>query len=58
MKNFNQKKVNSFAKNFNPKDLENKITVLSASVECLETQKIQALEEENRSLMQRLGIRK
>ena len=40
------------------KDLENKITVLSASVEGLETQKIQALEEENRSLMQRLGIRK
>lgn len=39
-------------------DLENKITVLSASVEGLETQKIQALEEENRSLMQRLGIRK
>ena len=25
MKNFNQKKVNSFAKNFTPKDLENKI---------------------------------
>ena len=40
------------------KDIENKITVLSASVEGLETQKIQALEEENRSLMQRLGIRK
>ena len=40
------------------KDLENKVTVLSASVEGLETQKIQALEEENRSLMQRLGIRK
>lgn len=40
------------------KDLENQVTVLSASVEGLETQKIQALEEENRSLMQRLGIRK
>ena len=39
-------------------DLENKVTVLSASVEGLETQKIQALEEENKSLMQRLGIRK
>ena len=39
-------------------DLEDKVTVLSASVEGLETQKIQALEEENRSLMQRLGIRK
>ena len=40
------------------KDLESQVTVLSASVEGLETQKIQALEEENRSLMQRLGIRK
>ena len=40
------------------KDLENQVTVLSASVEGLETQKIQDLEEENRSLMQRLGIRK
>ena len=39
-------------------DLEDKVTVLSASVEGLETQKIQALEEENKSLMQRLGIRK
>ena len=40
------------------KDLESQVTVLSASVEGLETQKIQALEEENRSLMQRLGIKK
>ena len=40
------------------KDLESQVIVLSASVEGLETQKIQALEEENRSLMQRLGIRK
>ena len=40
------------------KDLESQVTVLSASVEGLETQKIQDLEEENRSLMQRLGIRK
>ena len=40
------------------KDLESKVTVLSASVEGMETQHIQALEEENRSLMQKLGIRK
>ena len=36
-------------------DLENKVTVLSASVEGMETQHIQELEEENKSLMQRLG---
>ena len=40
------------------KDLESKVTVLSASIEGIETQHIQALEEENRSLMQRLGIKK
>ena len=40
------------------KDLENKVTVLSASVEGMETQHIQKLEETNRSLMQRLGLRK
>jgi Tfp pilus assembly protein PilN len=40
------------------KDLESKITVLSASIEGIETQHIQKLEEENRSLMQRLGIKK
>lgn len=40
------------------KNLENQFTVLSASVEGMETQHIQQLEEENRSLMQRLGIRK
>jgi Tfp pilus assembly protein PilN len=40
------------------KDLESKVTVLSASVEGIETQHIQKLEEENRSLMQRLGIKK
>ena len=40
------------------KDLENKVTVLSASIEGIETQHIQQLEEENRSLMQRLGIKK
>ena len=39
-------------------DLENKVTVLSASVEGMETQHIQELEEENKSLMQRLGIKK
>ena len=40
------------------KDLENKVVVLNASVEGIETQHIQKLEEENRSLMQRLGIKK
>ena len=40
------------------KDLENKVTVLSASVEGMETQHIEKLEEENKSLMQRLGIKK
>tara|TARA_R100001443_G_C3346646_1_gene175779 strand:- start:1327 stop:1590 length:264 start_codon:yes stop_codon:yes gene_type:complete len=39
-------------------DLENKLTVLTASVEGMETQHIQDLEETNRSLMQRLGLRK
>ncbi len=40
------------------KDLESKVTVLSASIEGIETQHIQKLEEDNRSLMQRLGIKK
>ena len=40
------------------KDLESKVTVTSASIEGIETQHIQKLEEENRSLMQRLGIKK
>jgi Tfp pilus assembly protein PilN len=40
------------------KDLEDKVTVLNASVEGIETANIQKLEEENRSLMQRLGIKK
>ena len=40
------------------KDLEYKITVLNESVEGMETQHIQELEETNRSLMQRLGIKK
>ena len=40
------------------KDLESKVTVLNASIEGIETQHIQKLEEENKSLMQRLGIKK
>ena len=40
------------------KDLEEKVTVLNASVEGMETQHIQQLEEENRTLMQRLGIKR
>ena len=40
------------------KDLEDKVIVLKASVEGMETQHIQELEEENRTLMQRLGIKK
>ena len=40
------------------KDLENKVVVLSASLEGIETQHIKDLEEENRTLMQRLGIKK
>ncbi len=39
-------------------DLEDKITILNASVEGMETQHIQELEETNRSLMQRLGLKK
>jgi len=39
-------------------DLQNKVTVLSASVEGMETQHIQKLEEENRTLMQRLGLKR
>lgn len=39
-------------------DLEDKVTVLSASVEGMESQHIQKLEEENRTLMQRLGIKR
>jgi len=40
------------------KDLEDKVTVLNASIEGMETQHIQKLEEENKSLMQRLGIKR
>ena len=39
-------------------DLEDKIVVLTAQVEGMETQHIEQLEEENRTLMQRLGIKK
>ena len=39
-------------------DLEDRVTVLSASVEGMETAHIQELEEENRTLMQRLGIKR
>ena len=40
------------------KTLEDKVVVLNASIEGMETQHIQKLEEENKSLMQRLGIKK
>ena len=40
------------------KDLEEKITILNASVEGMETQHILDLEETNRTLMQRLGLKK
>ena len=39
-------------------DLERKVNVLNASVEGMESQHIQKLEEENRTLMQRLGIKR
>ena len=40
------------------KDLEDKIVVLEASIEGMETQHIEELEEQNRTLMQRLGLKK
>ena len=40
------------------KDLEDKVLVLNASVEGMEKERIEELEDENRSLMQRLGIKK
>ena len=40
------------------KDLEDKVLVLNASVEGMEKKDIEYLEEQNRSLMQRLGIKK
>ena len=39
-------------------DLEDKVTVLTASVEGMESQHIQKLEEENRTIMQRLGLKR
>ena len=39
-------------------DLENKVTVLNASVEGMESQHIQKLEEENKTLMQKLGLKR
>jgi hypothetical protein len=40
------------------KDLENKIVVLSASVEGMETAHIEQLEQENKTLMQKLGLKR
>ena len=40
------------------KDLEDKVTVLNASIEGMETQHIQKLEEENKTLMEKLGLKK
>ena len=40
------------------KDLENKVVVLDASIEGTETAHIEQLEETNRSLMQRLGLKR
>ena len=40
------------------KDLEDKVLVLNAPVEGMETQHIEELEETNKSLMQRLGLKK
>ena len=39
-------------------DLEDKIVVLTAQVEGMETQHIEQLEEEKRTLMQRLGLKR
>lgn len=39
-------------------DLEDKVTVLNASVEGMETQHIQQLEEENKTLMEKLGLKR
>ena len=38
--------------------LEDKVVVLSASVEGMETAHIEKLEEQNKSLMQKLGIKR
>tara|TARA_R100000458_G_scaffold56056_1_gene60600 strand:- start:535 stop:798 length:264 start_codon:yes stop_codon:yes gene_type:complete len=39
-------------------DLENKVVVLTAQVEGMEKKDIEQLEEENRTLMQRLGLKR
>ena len=39
-------------------DLEDKVTVLTASVEGMESQHIQKLEEENKTLMEKLGLKR
>ena len=39
-------------------DLEDKVTVLTASVEGMESQHIQKLEQENQTLMERLGLKR
>ena len=39
-------------------DLEDKVVVLTASIEGMETAHIEELEEENRTLMQKLGLKK
>ena len=39
-------------------DLQDKVTVLNAAVEGMEKEHIEELEETNRTLMQRLGIKK
>jgi len=38
--------------------LEDKITILNASIEGMESQHIEELEETNRTLMQKLGLKK
>ena len=40
------------------KNLEDKVVVLNASIEGMETQHIEELEEQNRTLMQRLGLKR
>ena len=40
------------------KDLEDRVLVLNAAVEGMESQHIEELEEQNRTLMQRLGLKK
>ena len=40
------------------KDLENKVTVLNAAVEGIETQHIQKLEQENQTLMEKLRLKR